>query len=197
MYVGPGAPSWEEEAGRFRTQQRPGRTVIHHVEAPAMTELYEIAYDEAKDLVKAQSARLDDQRTRATQFASLAVAGTSLLAAFGAKSALRDSVFYVMAISATISSLIMLTSLVFLLLPGRSRGLTTSVSGSLLVDEWIEAEAPPTDKAQFLKTLTAVLGRLATDNHTRLAFTQRLYALTVVSGSIGIVLWSAVVWTRS
>ena len=55
--------------------------------AAVQGDLYEIAFVEARDVIKSQRDRLDELRNRGAQFAALAVVATSLLISAGVKDA--------------------------------------------------------------------------------------------------------------
>ena len=166
--------------------------------AAVQGDLYEIAFVEAKDVIKSQRDKLDELRSRGAQFAALAVAATSLLISAGVKDADRSSTFfYVLASAGTALSVLMLGSLVALLLPRFQGPVSFNISAAHLVRDWIEADIPAQSTAQFQRSLILLLDDAAQSNSRTVERLQSVFALVVVCGGLSIVTWAGVVWAFS
>ena len=162
--------------------------------------MYKDAYEEGKRLVDSQSAEIDSMRQRSVQFVAFVGSATAFLVGTSLQAVSRTPPFYVLAVSATAFSIIMVASLVFVLLGlvwikgFRRAKWNFRSSPRILVERWIEPDVGAHAEAEYYHDLAIHYDDKAKENRPWLAQLRRWYAALIVSGATGLLVWVTLFW---
>jgi hypothetical protein len=183
----------ERSSGEVARPERGGqpskRDVDQHVE------LYQIVYDESQRALDEQKDELGNIRDRAVQFVIFIGAATAFLVGTGLQAPHRDHSFYVLAILASVISLVMIGLLFMVLNPSKKNEWTYRMSSDVLISE-IEREVPRPTKAQFIRSLAQLNDDSQRQNEKLLAPLRSMYRYLIAVGSLQVIVWAALVWWK-
>lgn len=188
----PSRPLGNEARGRRTRDDRP--------------ELYKLAYDEGKRTVDDQLAELDSMRQRSVQFLAFVGAASAFLVGTSLKVTDRSVIFYVIAIAASLCTLLTVALCISLLLatqrPWRSkrsesdgpmRAWSFRLSPSALV-RWIEPDVRPPNESDFYRALAERYEGMAGDNDEGLSKVRRGYICFLGAAVFQLTLWLMLAW---
>lgn len=161
-------------------------------------DLYQVAYEEGRRTLDDQTDELNRMRDRAVNFAVFVGAATAFLVGTGLQAPHRDSTFYAIAILASALSALMILLLFIVLNPAKRRKeyWNYRLSPGSLIQGWIETEVPVPSKAQFNRALANVYDDMIKRNETVLSALRAAYRWLVVTGSVQLMVWAALVWIK-
>jgi hypothetical protein len=170
---------------------------MRHV-PPDQTDLYRVAYTESQRTLDDQRDELQGMRTRAVQFTAFVSAATAFLVGTGLHATDRNAVFYILAIVASAFSALSIWMLAILLKPSNGKKWHYRMSAQVLIDGWIEQTVvPPLSEARFLRGLALEYDEMHAKNELLLGSLRTWYSRLIITGSVQVVLWAALVWLKS
>jgi len=156
--------------------------------------LYKLAYEAGLRTLDDQRDELNGVRTRAGQFISFVGSATAFLVGTSVARAVRDSTFYTVAVPATICTVASIMCLLIVLWP---RTFDFRLSPGVLVERWIDRSVPPPSEEDLLRGLAVLLNEMQAANGLMLSRIRLWYVVLAGSGSIGLMLWTLLVWIAS
>lgn len=158
-------------------------------------DLYRIAYEQSVRALDDQLDELSGVRGRASAYMAFVGSATAFLVGTGLKATHRDGWFYLLALAASVASLFALYELGQLLRPVKEWSLR--MSATIIIEKWIESEVPGPTVVDLVRALALRQDEARVTNDLVLGKVRKRYLKVVVSGGLGIVLWSALVWARA
>ena len=181
----PARPSGKTAQGRRTRDDRP--------------ELYKLAYEEGKRTVDDQLAELDSMRQRSVQFLAFVGAASAFLVGTSLKVADRPWVFYLLAVTASVFTLLTVALCISLLLAtrrpwtGGEHDWSFRLSPRALV-RWIEPDVRPPSESDFYRALAERYEGMAEDNTEGLAKVRSRYILFLGAAVLQLTLWLVLAW---
>lgn len=166
-------------------------------------ELYKLAYAESLRALEFQGKQLEGVRQRTVQYLAFVGTATAFLVGTSLGSAIRDGVFYAVAVVGSIIAIVSvaLAGRVLLLIAHFRWGLprlqwSFSMSGKRLI-EWIEPEVGAPNEADYVRELTLLNDEAYRINESALGSLSRWYSMFVLLGFVQLVAWVALAWLRA
>lgn len=162
-------------------------------------ELYKLAYEEGKRAVDDQLSELDSMRQRSVQFLAFVGSASAFLVGTSLKATERSLVFYSIAITASILTLLTLALCLSLLtatrrlLGGGLEQWSFRLSPSALV-KWIEPDVRPPSEADFFRALAERYEGMATDNSRSLSKVRSRYSAFLGVAVLQLTFWLVLAW---
>ncbi|MBX3196220.1 MAG: hypothetical protein KF727_14115 [Microbacteriaceae bacterium] len=182
---------------------RPSRSADDGKSVPSAERaaMYELAVESGARAVASQAQELEGMRNRAVAFFAFTAATVGFLLGTGLNQATdttgaviqsRDWVFYTLAGVGTGLSALALVALIAITIPG--------IRFRLRVDaeelwNYIEGDPPVASRAVLLRTLAqTTYPTMFEENAKALGHVRRLYRLLLISGTLALAAWVALVW---
>ncbi len=160
--------------------------------------LYRVAYEEGRRALDDQTAELENMRGRAVQFLAFVGVGTAFLVGAGLRAvrdADKDRLFYSLAVAASVATLVAI--LFTCLLMSRRISWGYRADAKAITESMIERQVPGPTEASLLRDLALACADNKNENDKVLKRLRARYLVVVIAGSVGIVLWSSLVWVRA
>jgi len=162
-------------------------------------ELYKLAYDEGKRALQDQFTELDTMRQRSVQFLAFVGSASAFLVGTSLRATDRSVVFYILAIGASITTLLTIALCLALLTASRlprARGVeewSLNLSSSALV-KWIEPDVGQPNESDFYRGLAELYDRMTNENLPGLNRMRKRYVLFLGGAVLQLTLWLALAW---
>lgn len=179
-----------------RPSANPGATGETKRKALANADMYRIAYQESQRTLDDEQDELNRMRDRAVAFTAFVGAASAFLVGTGLQTHGKDGWFYVIAITASALTALLIVLLVALLTPSKSKLWHYRLSATSLIKGWIEADVPPPNEAAFIRALAVKYDEMHRDNEVFLRSLRRKYQWLIVSGTAQLTIWATLVWIK-
>lgn len=186
-------PTTGGQSGRRDTSGRQSRTP----DASIRAEQYRIAYQEGQRTLDDEQDELKGMRDRAVQFTAFVGAATAFLVGTGLQHVNNTPLFYALASSASLLSVIVIVLILALLVPSKKKLWHYRTSAKILVEEWIECDVPPPDEASLLRAMALLYDNMHRSNEILLTSTRRFYRSLIAVGAAQVTMWAVLVWIKS
>jgi hypothetical protein len=162
-------------------------------------DLYKLAYEEGKRALEDQLAELDTMRQRSVQFLAFVGSASAFLVGTSLKATDRSLAFYILAVTASIATLLTVALCLALLTASRlprARGVeewSLNLSPSALI-KWIEPDVRPPRESDFYRALAERYDQMTSDNLPGLNRMRHRYVLFLGGAVMQLTLWLALAW---